>query len=101
MNTKTQDFGALRNELRAGIGDLEEFATNIDNFATWWNWMKMEASSQETRTQTIQFNYSSLRLSSVLRKWGELKKQYAAYADEVRGLFYHCYRARTQISIYR
>ena len=82
---RTKISGALRNEPLAGIGDLdlEEFANHIDPFATWWIRIKLDASSQETRMQTIQFNYDSLRLRGVTAKWGELKKQYTAYADEV------------------
>ena len=83
MTPKTRAFGALRKELEDGIGVLEEFFTNINNFATWWNRMKMEAATQETRTQAIQIIYDSLRKKSVIITWGKLKTQYATYADEV------------------
>jgi hypothetical protein len=80
---RTESFGTLRNELRNGIKDLVIFANNIDHFATWWTWMKMEASTQKTRAQAIQINYDSLREEAVIRKWGTLKEQYVAYTKEV------------------
>jgi len=72
----------LNNGRQDGIGDLEEFANNMHTFATWWNWMKLEADSQDNRTQLIQVNYNPLRQEIVIRKWRELRKQYVAHADE-------------------
>jgi len=67
----------------SGIGDLEEFANLIDSFPAWWNRMKIDASSQEYRTQAIQINYDSLREKSVIHKWRQLVGQYADYTDQV------------------
>jgi hypothetical protein len=81
-------LGTLRDELQNGIRDLEQFTNHIDAFVKWWTWMKMEESAKEDSTQGIQFNYDSLRLSGIIRKWRKLKMQYATYADEVR-IWYH------------
>ena len=83
MTPGTKDFETSREELRKGIGDLEEFANLIDSFPAWWNRMKIDASSQEYRTQAIQINYDSLREKSVIHKWRQLVGQYADYTDQV------------------
>jgi hypothetical protein len=80
---KKKRLGVLRNELRDGIRDLEEFAQHIGAFATWWNWMVLETIFQDNSTQKIQFNYDSLRLTPVISKWEALKKQFADYTDQV------------------
>jgi hypothetical protein len=80
---KTESFESLRKELNDGIVVLEEFAKNIDHFVAWWNWMKMEAITQETRTEAIHIDHNSLREESVIGKWREFKGQYAAYTNKV------------------
>jgi hypothetical protein len=88
VNEITKSFGVLRDEFHEGIKVLEEFASNIDAFVIWWNWMKMEENTQEERAQEImaqklRFSYDSLRLRSVIEKWENLKMQYVEYTHMV------------------
>jgi len=51
--------------------------------------MKMESSTQQTQQQNLTYYHASLNDKAVIRKWRELKAQYAAYTDMVRELEDH------------
>jgi hypothetical protein len=73
----------LRREVRDGIRDLEEFTEHVTEFATWWNWIKIDASAQYSRTEEIQIKYDSLYQNAVIEKWKTLQNQFASYNDQV------------------
>jgi hypothetical protein len=77
-------YGDLCQELRNGVAVLEKFKGHIDHFVTWWNYMRMTADGQVTRTDMVESDYNQPRLTGIVRNWNDLKSQYADYSDQVR-----------------
>ena len=57
--------------------------------------MKMESSTPQTQQQNLTYYHASLNDKAVIRKWRELKAQYAAYTDMVRELEDHYFGPRS------
>ena len=70
-------------DLKRGISVLENLSLCVSIYIWWWNGMRLDYRCLIRNLESQEDSYSSMRHTTVMRRWNNLRQQWVDYTEKV------------------